>query len=67
VPSEDQSTEDRVRERSLEELPKEVANGSLSRGQALKWVGVALLGGVLASILIPALMALMTAMTTMGS
>jgi hypothetical protein len=39
-----------ARERSFDELASGLANGSLSRGRALKLMGAALVGGVLASI-----------------
>ena len=39
-----------ARERSFDELATELANGSLSRGKALKLMGAALVGGALASI-----------------
>ncbi len=48
--AEDQNREDNVREHSLDELAKGLANGSMSRGRAIKVMGAALLGGVLASI-----------------
>jgi hypothetical protein len=37
-------------EHSFDELAKGLANRSLSRGDALKWVGAAIVGGLLASI-----------------
>jgi hypothetical protein len=37
-------------ETSLDELAKGMANGNISRRQALRWMGGALVGGVLASI-----------------
>ena len=37
-------------ETSLDELAKGLANGTISRRQALRWMGGALVGGVLASI-----------------
>ena len=36
-------------ERSLDELAKGLASGTLSRGKALRWMGGALLGAALAS------------------
>jgi hypothetical protein len=39
-----------ARERSFDALATEMANGSLSRSRALKLMGAALVGGVLASI-----------------
>ncbi len=39
-----------TRERSFDELAKGLANGSVSRGRALKLLGAVLVGGVLASI-----------------
>ena len=42
--------EDRVRDHSLDELAKGLANRSLSRGDALKWAGAAIVGGLLAAI-----------------
>jgi hypothetical protein len=50
VPAEDQIREDNVRQLSLDELAKGLANGSISRGRAIKLMGAALLGGVLFSI-----------------
>jgi hypothetical protein len=38
------------REHSFDELAKGLAKRSLSRGDALKWVGAAVMGGLLASI-----------------
>jgi len=38
------------RERSLDELAKGVAGGTVSRGKALRWLGAALFGGAVASI-----------------
>jgi hypothetical protein len=38
------------RDHSLDELAKGLANGSLSRRDALKWAGAALVGGLLGSI-----------------
>ena len=46
---EDLRREDNTSEYSLDELAKGLATGSFSRGQALRWMGRALLGGVLAS------------------
>ena len=37
-------------ERSLDELAKGLASGTLSRGKALRWMGGALLGAALASV-----------------
>src|ERR671921_1051794 len=37
-------------ESSLDELAKGLANGTLSRGKALRWMGGALLGAALASV-----------------
>jgi hypothetical protein len=37
-------------EHSFDELAKGLANRSLSRGDALKWVGAAMVGGLLASV-----------------
>ena len=51
MPGEDQNREDRTRERSLDELARGLASGTLSRRQALKLMGGALLGGVLAAAL----------------
>jgi hypothetical protein len=42
--------EDRVRDHSLDELAKGLASGSLSRRDALKWAGAALVGGLLSAI-----------------
>jgi len=50
VVREDRSGEPTQREHSLDKLAKGLANGTLSRRQALKVVGGALLGGVLVSI-----------------
>jgi hypothetical protein len=36
-------------ERSLDELAKGLASGTLSRGKAIRWMGGALLGAALAS------------------
>src|ERR687883_188227 len=47
---EDLNGADRSRERSFDELAKGLANNSVSRRDALKLVGTALAGGVLASI-----------------
>src|SRR5215211_7099050 len=47
---EDLHREDNTRDHSFDELAKGLAKGSLSRGQALRWMGAAVLGGVLASI-----------------
>ena len=41
---------DETRERSFDELARALASGNVSRRKALKWMGGALLGGVLASI-----------------
>jgi hypothetical protein len=38
------------RDHSFDELAKGLANRSLSRRYALKWVGAAVMGGLLASI-----------------
>src|SRR5215212_5327536 len=38
------------RDHSLDELAKGLANGSLSRRDALKWAGAAIVGGLLGSI-----------------
>jgi hypothetical protein len=46
----DYNPEATPREHSLDELAKGLANHSLSRKQAFKWFGGALIGGVLASI-----------------
>ena len=37
-------------ERSLDELAKGLASGTLSRGKAIRWMGGALLGAALASV-----------------
>ena len=55
MPAEDQNREEANLQstngnHSFDELAKGLANGSFSRGQALRWIGAALLGGVLASI-----------------
>ena len=42
--------EDNTGEQSFDELAKGLANGSISRGRAIKMMGTALLGGVLVSI-----------------
>ena len=39
-----------ARERSFDELASELASGTLSRGKALRLIGAALVGGVLASL-----------------
>ena len=39
-----------ARERSFDELARGLANGSISRGKALRLMGAALVGGVLASM-----------------
>ena len=39
-----------ARERSFDDLARGLANGSISRGKALRLMGAALVGGVLASI-----------------
>jgi hypothetical protein len=39
-----------TREHSLDELAKELATGTLSRGKAIRWMGGALLGAALASV-----------------
>jgi hypothetical protein len=39
-----------ARERSFDELARGLANGSISRGRALKLMGAALVGGALASL-----------------
>jgi len=39
-----------ARERSFDELARGLANGSISRGKALRLMGAALLGGALAAI-----------------
>jgi hypothetical protein len=39
-----------VRERSFDDLARGLANGSISRGRALKLMGAALLGGTLSSV-----------------
>jgi hypothetical protein len=39
-----------AREHSLDELARGLASGSISRRRALRWMGGALIGGVLASI-----------------
>ena len=43
-------TRDHSRDRSFDELAKGLANRSLSRRDTLKWVGAAIVGGLLASI-----------------
>jgi hypothetical protein len=55
VPAEDQNREEANLQstngnHSFDELAKGLATGSFSRGQALRWMGAALLGGVLASV-----------------
>jgi hypothetical protein len=47
---EEHERQDLPREHSLDELAKGLASGTLSRGRALKLMGGALLGGVLASV-----------------
>jgi len=42
-------TDDR-RESSFDELAKRLASGEVSRGQALRMMGAALVGGALASV-----------------
>ena len=42
--------EDNTGEQSFDDLAKGLANGSISRGRAIKFMGTALLGGMLASI-----------------
>jgi hypothetical protein len=39
-----------ARERSFDELARALANGSISRGRALRWMGAALVGGTLSSL-----------------
>ena len=41
---------EQTHERSLDELARGLASGTLSRGKALKLMGAALLGGTLASL-----------------
>src|SRR2546423_14376350 len=43
--------EDTARERSLDELAKELADGTTSRGQVLKWLMGTLLGGSLLALI----------------
>jgi hypothetical protein len=47
-PAEEHSSDER--DHSLDELAKGLANGSLSRRNALKWAGAAIVGGLLGSI-----------------
>ena len=55
MPAEDQNREEANLQstngnHSFDELAKGLATGSFSRGQALRWIGAALLGGALASV-----------------
>jgi hypothetical protein len=55
MPAEDQKVpreeEDIAQERSFDEMAKELANGTTSRGQALKWLMGTLLGGSLLALI----------------
>lgn len=50
LPREDHNQEDITQEHSLDTLARGLANGSVSRRKALRLMGAALLGGILASI-----------------